>query len=68
LAKDEPTAARRQTRQLLALLEEGLGQPPLHASTRAAIVGMLDLLGEQDVERRYQVRERVAELLAEVQA
>jgi len=66
LAKDEPTAARRQTRQLLALLEAGLGQPPLHASIRAAIVGMLDVLGELDVERRYQLRERVTELLEEL--
>jgi hypothetical protein len=64
LAKDEGTA-RATTRELLRLLHDGLGQPPLHFHHRAAIVAVLDVLGELGLERRFQVRERVAELLAE---
>ncbi len=64
MAKEESTA-HATTRELLRLLHDGLGQPPLHYRHRAAIVAMLDLLGELDLERRFQVRERIAELLAE---
>jgi hypothetical protein len=46
-------------------VSDGLGQPPLGAQLRATIIRTLDLLAEQDLERRLQVRARIGELLAE---
>jgi len=64
LANQEATS-RATVRELLQRLHDGLGQPPLHHRHRAAVLATLDLLGELDVERRFQVRERLGELLAE---
>jgi len=64
MAKQDPTASRQQAHALLRELHAALGQAPLHAWTRSAILAVLDLLGELDLERRFQVRERIAELLA----
>ncbi len=63
MPKQDPTAARQQTHELLQGLHAALGQAPLHAWTRSAILAVLDVLGELDLERRFQVRERIAELL-----
>jgi hypothetical protein len=65
MPKDETTASRQATRAFLRAVYDGLGQPPLGAQLRATIVRTLDLLAEQDLERRFQVRERIGELLAE---
>jgi hypothetical protein len=65
VAKDETTAGRQETRAFLRALHDGLGQPPLGARLRATIIRTLDLLAEQDLERRFAVRARIGELLAE---
>ncbi|HEV8163083.1 MAG TPA: hypothetical protein VGR74_01305 [Actinomycetota bacterium] len=65
MPKDETTASRQETRTFLRAVYDGLGQPPLGAQLRATIIRTLDLLAEQDLERRFQVRERIGELLAE---
>jgi hypothetical protein len=65
MPKDETTASRQETRAFLRMVYDGLGQPPLGAQLRATIVRTLDLLAEQDLERRFQVRARIGELLAE---
>jgi hypothetical protein len=64
LAKDETTSPV-ETRAFLRSLHDALGQPPLHAQLRATVIGVLNLLGEQDVRIRWAYRERIAELLAE---
>jgi hypothetical protein len=65
VANDETTASRQETRALLRAVYDGLGQPPLGAQLRATIIRTLDLLAEQDLERRFQLRARIGELLAE---
>lgn len=57
---DQPTS---EVHALLQELHDALGQPPLHFRHRTAIIAVLDVLGELDLERRFQVRERLAELL-----
>jgi len=64
MAKDESTAGQPELRAFLTAVYDGLGQPPLGGQVHATIVRCLDLLAEQDVERRFQVRERIGELLA----
>jgi hypothetical protein len=64
VAKDESTS-RVETRALLQSLSDALGQPPLGAQFRVTMIGVLNLLGEQDVRIRWAYRERIAELLAE---
>lgn len=64
MAKDE-TTSRVETRAFLQSLHDSLGQPPLHAQVRATVVGLVNLLAEQDLNIRWAYRERVAELLAE---
>jgi len=66
LANEKPIAASRQEmRAFLRAIHDGLGQPPLGGQLRATLIRCLDLLAEQDLERRFQNRERIAELLAE---
>ena len=64
MAQDESTS-RVETRAFLQSLHDALGQPPLHAQFRATVIGMLNLLSEQNMGIRWAYRERVAELLAE---
>jgi hypothetical protein len=64
LPKDE-TTSRVETRALLQSLHDSLGQPPLGAQLRVTVVGLLNLLSEQNVGIRFAYRERIAELLAE---
>jgi hypothetical protein len=64
MPKDESTS-RVETRAFLQSLHDALGQPPLHAQFRATMIGVLNLLGEQDVRIRWAYRERIGELLAE---
>ena len=65
MAKDESTAGQPELRQFLTAVYDGLGQPPLHAQHVTTIGWALALLSEQDLERRFAVRERLGELLAE---
>jgi hypothetical protein len=65
MPKDEITASRQEARAFLRAVYDGLGEPPLHSRHRAMIVAVLDVLGELDLERRFQFRERIGELLAE---
>jgi hypothetical protein len=62
---EEEDIAARQTRELLRLLHDGLGQPPLHWQMRTALIGVLNMLAEQDMGIRWAARERVGELLGE---
>jgi hypothetical protein len=55
--------ARRQTRAFLQLLHESLGQPPLHPAVRRLLVGVVQLLGDDDVGRRWAAREAIADLM-----
>ena len=64
MPKDEPTS-RVETRALLQPLYDALSMPPLGAQFRATMIGVLNLLGEQDVGIRRAYRERIADLLAE---
>jgi len=64
LPKDE-TTSRVETRALLQALHDSLGQPPLHAQLRVTVIGLLNLLSEQNMGIRFAYRERIAELLAE---
>jgi hypothetical protein len=45
-------AARSDLRDLLLMLRDGLGQPPLSAKFRLTMETLLDLLGEQDLGKR----------------
>ena len=65
MPKAETTASRQETRAFLRAVYDGLGQSPLGAQLRARIVRTLDLFAEQDLERRFQVRARIGELLAD---
>jgi hypothetical protein len=55
--------ARRQTLAFLQLLHEGLGQPPLYPAIRRTLVGVVQLLGDDDMGRRWAAREAVADLI-----
>lgn len=65
MPKDETTFARQETRRFLEAIHAGLGQPPLGGQVRATIIRCLDLLAEQDLEKRFAIRARIAELIAE---
>ena len=64
MPKDE-TTSRVETRALLQALHDSLGQPPLGAQFRVTVIGLLNLLSEQNMGIRFAYRERIAELLAE---
>jgi hypothetical protein len=64
MPKDESTS-RVETRAFLTALYDALSMPPLGAQMRVTLVGMVNLLSEQNVAIRFAVRERIAELLAE---
>ena len=65
MAKDESTAGQPELRAFLRAVYDGLGQPPLGGQLRSTLHRCIDLLAEQDLERRFAVRERIGELLAE---
>jgi hypothetical protein len=64
LAKQDDSA-RRDLRELLTMLRDGLDQPPLSVKLRLAMEAVLDLLGEQDLDKRLAARERISAYLAE---
>jgi hypothetical protein len=59
-------AARRETREILVMLRDGLSQPPLSAKLRLCIEGVIDLLGEQDVAKRLASRDCLDAMVAEL--
>jgi hypothetical protein len=64
MPKQDDTA-RQATRLLLANIQEALGQPPLHAVVAQALMAMIRLLGEQDLDKRLAAREHISAYLAE---
>jgi Mg2+/Co2+ transporter CorC len=65
LAKQDDTP-RRELRDLLVMLRDALGQPPLSAKMRLCVEGVMDLLGEQDVAKRLASRDRLDAMVAEL--
>lgn len=55
--------ARRQSLALLELIHECLGMPPLHPSVRRVLVGTVQLLGDDNLGRRWAAREAIADLI-----
>jgi hypothetical protein len=47
-------------------LRDALGQPPLSAVMRLVIEGVMDLLGEQNIDKRLASRDRIDGVLAEL--
>jgi hypothetical protein len=58
--------ARQETRTFLVSLRDALGQPPLSTVMRLCIEGVMDLLGEQNVNKRVAARDRIDGVLAEL--
>ena len=58
--------ARQETRELLVSLRDALGQPPLSVVMRLCIEGVMDLLGEQNVDKRLASRDRLDAVVAEL--
>jgi hypothetical protein len=56
--------ARRDLRELLTMLRDGLDQPPLSVKFRLTMEAVLDLLGEQDLGKRLAAREHISAYLA----
>jgi hypothetical protein len=65
LAKPEDTA-RQETRTFLVNLRDALGQPPLPVVMRLVVEGVLDLLGEQNLDKRLASRDRIDAVVAEL--
>jgi hypothetical protein len=57
--------ARRDLRELLTMLRDGLEQPPLSVKFRLTMEAVLDMLGEQDLDKRLAAREHLSAYLAE---
>ena len=57
--------ARRDLRELLTMLRDGLDQPPLSVKFRLTMEAVLDMLGEQDLDKRLAAREHLSAYLAE---
>ncbi len=65
MPRQDPTAGQPELRAFLRAVYDGLGQPPLGGQLRSTLHRCIDLLAEQDLDRRFAVRERLGELLAE---
>ena len=65
MPRQDPTAGQPELRAFLRAVYDGLGQPPLHAQHVTTIGWALALLSEQDLAKRFAVRERLGELLAD---
>jgi hypothetical protein len=66
LAKRDDTA-RQELRDLLGMLRDALGQPPLSVKLRLCMEGVMDLLGEKDIAKRMATRDRLDDALAELE-
>jgi hypothetical protein len=58
--------ARAETRAFLVSLRDALGQPPLPAKLQTPVDRMLDLLAEQNLDKRVAARDRLDGMLAEL--
>jgi hypothetical protein len=58
--------ARAETRAVLVSLRDALGQPPLSVTMRLVVEGVLDLLGEQNLDKRVAARDRLDAMVAEL--
>ena len=63
MPKDDDIA-RRELRELLVMLRDGLDQPPLSVKFRLAMEAVLDLLGEQNLGKRLAARKHISAYLA----
>jgi hypothetical protein len=63
MPKDDDIA-RRELRELLVMLRDGLDQPPLSVKFRLAMEAVLDLLGEENLGKRLAAREHISAYLA----
>jgi hypothetical protein len=57
--------ARRDLRELLTMVRDALDQPPLSVKFRLTMEAVLDMLGEQDLDKRLAAREHLSAYLAE---
>ena len=62
MAKPEDIA-RAETRTFLVNLRDALGGPPLPTMMRLVIEGVMDLLGEGDLDKRAASRDRIDAIL-----
>ena len=64
MAKQDDTA-RQELRDLLVMLRDALGQPPLGALLAAMSIRTIRLFAEQDLGKRLAMREQIQAYLAE---
>jgi len=64
LATSDDTA-RRELRDLLVMLRDALGQPPVGALLAAMAIRTIRMLAEQDLGKRMAMREQISAYLAE---
>ena len=64
MAKEDDTA-RQELRDLLVMLRDALGQPPLGALLAAMAIRTIRILAEQDLGKRMAMRDQVSTYLAE---
>jgi hypothetical protein len=64
MPKDDDIA-RRELRELLAGVRDLLDGPPLSVKFQLTMEALLDLLGEQDLDKRLATRDRISAYLAE---
>jgi hypothetical protein len=64
MPKQDDTA-RQELRDLLTMLRDALGQPPVGALLAALAIRTIRLLAEQDLGKRMAMREQIQAYLAE---
>ena len=64
MAKQDDTA-RSELRDLLVMLRDALGQPPVGALLAAMAIRTIRMLAEQDLGKRMALREQISAYLAE---
>jgi hypothetical protein len=57
--------ARQELRDLLVMLRDALGQPPVGALLAAMAIRTIRMLAEQDLGKRMAMREQISAYLAE---
>ena len=64
MAKQDDTA-RRELRDLLVMLRDALGQPPVGALLAAMAIRTIRMLAEQDLGKRMAMRDQISAYLTE---
>jgi hypothetical protein len=64
MPKDDDIA-RQDLRNLLTMLRDALGQPPIGALLAAMAIRTIRMLAEQDLGKRMAMREQISAYLAE---